>query len=48
MLLWLLFGLWWNRTDLRGGNYGLVGGNLLLFVVLFLLGWKTFGFPIQG
>jgi Na+/proline symporter len=47
MLLWLLFGLWWNRTDLRGGNYGLVGGNLLLFIVLCLLGWQTFGNPIQ-
>jgi hypothetical protein len=48
MLLWLVFGLWLNRTDLRGGNYGIVGGNLLLFIVLFLVGWKTFGFPIQG
>ncbi|MFN4261308.1 MAG: hypothetical protein ACK4RK_18645 [Gemmataceae bacterium] len=48
MILWLLFGLYWNRTDLRGGNYGLVGGNLMLFVVLFLLGWKVFGFPIHG
>jgi hypothetical protein len=48
MILWLLFGLYWNRSDLRGGNYGLVGGNMMLFVLLFLLGWKAFGFPIQG
>ena len=48
MILWLLFGLYWNRADLRGGNYGLVGGNVMLFIVLFLLGWKVFGFPIQG
>jgi hypothetical protein len=48
MLLWLLFGLYWNRSDLRGGNYGIMGGTLLLFVVLFLLGWKAFGFPIQS
>jgi hypothetical protein len=48
MILWLVFGLYWNRADLRGGNYGLAGGNLMLFIVLFLLGWKVFGFPIQG
>jgi len=48
MILWLLFGLYWNRNDIRGGNYGILGGNLMLFVLLFLLGWKTFGFVIQG
>jgi len=48
MILWLVFGLYLNRSDLRGGNYGLAGGNLLLFLLLFLLGWKVFGFPIQG
>jgi len=48
MILWLLFGLYWNRGDIRGGNYGILGGNLLLFVLLFLLGWKVFGFIIQG
>ena len=48
MIVWLLFGLYWNRADLRGGRYGLVGGNLMLFIVLFLLGWKVFGFPIQS
>jgi Na+/proline symporter len=48
MILWLLFGLYWNRADLRGGNYGIAGGNLILFILLFLLGWKAFGFPIQA
>jgi hypothetical protein len=48
MILWLLFGLYWNRGDIRGGNYGIMGGNLLLFILLFLLGWRTFGFIIQG
>lgn len=47
MILWLLFGLYWNRSDLRGGNYGVFGGNLLLFILLGLLGWKTFGAPLQ-
>jgi hypothetical protein len=48
MILWLLFGLYWNRSDIQGGNYGVLGGNLMLWVLLFLLGWKCFGFPIQG
>lgn len=48
MLLWILFGLYSNREDLRGGKYGATGGNLLLFILLFLLGWRVFGFIIQG
>lgn len=48
MILWLLFGLYWDSGDLRAGNFGRVGGNLLLWILLFLLGWKVFGFPIQG
>lgn len=47
MVVWLLFGLYWNRGDLRGGRYGVIGGNLMLFILLFLLGWKTFGFILQ-
>jgi hypothetical protein len=48
MIIWLIFGLYWNRGDIRGGNYGFLGGSLMLFILLFLLGWKQFGFPIQG
>jgi hypothetical protein len=48
MILWLLFGLYWNRGEIAGGRYGVAGGNLLLFVLLFLLGWRVFGFVIQG
>jgi Na+/proline symporter len=48
MILWLLFGLYWNRADIQGGNYGIAGGNLMLFFLLFLLGWKSFGFIVQG
>lgn len=43
MLLWLVLGLWWTWP-----NYHLVGGNLLLFILLLLLGWKVFGPPIHG
>lgn len=48
VILWFLFGLYWQRTDLQTGNFGIMGGNLLLFILLFLLGWKVFGFIIQG
>ncbi len=50
MILWLIFGLWWNWPDQGAGRagFGPIGGNLLLFILLFLLGWKIFGFPIQG
>jgi Na+/proline symporter len=48
MILWLLFGLYWNRSDIRGGNYGLAGGNMMLFILLFILGWHAFGSPIKG
>jgi hypothetical protein len=47
MLLWFLFGIYWNRSELSGPGWNL-GGHGLLFILLFLLGWKVFGFPIQG
>jgi len=30
------------------GRYGWGGNMLLLFVLLFLLGWNDFGFILQG
>lgn len=47
MLLWLIFGLYWHWPQSNEGGpkaFGPLGGNLLLFVLLFLLGWKAFGF----
>ena len=43
MLLWLVLGIWQTWP-----NYPLVGGNVLLFVLLLLLGWHGFGAPIHG
>jgi hypothetical protein len=43
MLLWLIFGVWWNWP-----NHYLVGGNVLLFVLLAILGWHAFGAPVHG
>lgn len=48
MLVWFVFGLYFNRDGLRSGNYHTTGGNLLLFVLLFILGWRVFGFVLQG
>lgn len=42
MLLWFVLGLYWSWP-----NYAGVGGNLMLFLLLLLLGWKTFGPPIH-
>lgn len=46
MLIWLVFGLAWHGGYV--GAYGPVGGTVLLFVLLALIGWKVFGAPIQG
>jgi len=43
MLIWAVFGIWQSWP-----NHYMVGGNLLLFVLLLLLGWKEFGPPIHG
>ena len=43
MLLWLVFGIWRSWPD-----HFAVGGSLLLFILLLLLGWHDFGAPIHG
>jgi hypothetical protein len=43
MLIWLISGIYSYRTDIFRGNYGIAGGNLLLFILLALIGWKLFG-----
>lgn len=47
LIIWFLFGLYWHRTDMAGGNYGIVGGNLILLVLFGLIGWKLFGPILQ-
>ena len=50
MLVWLIFGLWSSWPGISGTalSYGLLGGNILLFLLLGVLGWKVFGPPLQG
>lgn len=47
MLLWLLFGAWAYYPSWQTNHWGW-GGSLLLFVLLCLLGWHSFGLPIRG
>lgn len=49
MLLWLIFGtyVYWPK-DRTAVGFGPLGGAWLVFILLFLLGWKVFGFIIQG
>lgn len=44
MLLWLVGGFWVNYS--AAPNYRAYGGHILLWFVLFLIGWQVFGFPI--
>jgi hypothetical protein len=45
MLLWLVFGAYWGYA---GGSRLVIGGNLIVFILLLLLGWKVFGAPLRG
>lgn len=47
MLLWLILGLYLHWDVIHAGAYGLVGVNLLLFILLGLLGWRVFGSPVR-
>lgn len=50
MILWFIFGLYWNWGPAAStpAGVGPMGNHVLLFILFFLLGWKAFGFPIQG
>ena len=47
MLLWLLFSVFQNWPYSSSNIYPL-GGNLLLFILIALLGWHAFGAPVHG
>ena len=49
MLLWLVAGLWQSWPEPEGKpKWPIVGGSLLLFILLVILGWHAFGPPIRG
>jgi hypothetical protein len=46
-IIYLLFnGLWWRNG--AGWAYGWGGHMGLVMVLIFLLGWSSFGFILQG
>jgi len=47
MILWAIFGVFPGFPKDQAG-WKPFGGSLLLFILLFLLGWRTFGFVIQN
>lgn len=54
LLFWVLMVIWffsWAATtwgDPARYPWAIHASSILFFVLLFLLGWKTFGFVIQG
>jgi hypothetical protein len=46
MFVWLILGLY--AGYIGGPSPYIIGGNLLLFILLLLLGWQVFGAPLRG
>ncbi len=36
VIIWFLFGLYWHWPQGPSANFGILGGNLLLFVLIFI------------
>lgn len=47
-LISVLLGFYSHRGSVTTGDWAPFGGGLLLFVLLFLLGWSQYGFIIKG
>ena len=45
MLLWIVLGLW-SHWPMRSPV--IIVGDLILFLLLIIVGWKVFGPPING
>ncbi len=45
MLIWLVFALW-SSWPLAANKAS--AGNIILFILLLLLGWKVFGQPLHS
>ncbi len=46
MLIWFVFGCWSN-WPISKASVGPIGGSVLMFVLLTLLGWAVFGAPLH-
>ena len=47
MIFWLVFGLWSGYVPGQPYNVRLWGANLLIFILLGILGWRTFGAAVK-
>jgi hypothetical protein len=49
MIMWLFLGMWsvWPVAGQPNQNWRPVGGNLLLWILLFIVGWAVFGFVVH-
>jgi hypothetical protein len=49
MILWLLFSLWNGRRVAPNTpwNWQPLGGSVILWILLFIIGWRIFGFPLH-
>jgi hypothetical protein len=47
-LLWLLFGGYFGWIRPAPERPFFFGNHAFILILIFLLGWKVFGFPIQG
>lgn len=48
MILWFIFGLWWNWPRAPESTLRPLAVHLLSFVLFFIVGWRLFGFVVQG
>jgi len=48
ILIWLLLGFYGNVAPNGVIQWPVLGGTLILFILLVLLGWKAFGPPLHG
>lgn len=46
-VIWAIFGFWTGYSGEPGRRHYVWGGNILLLVLFFLIGWKVFGFVIK-
>jgi hypothetical protein len=46
--VFVLFGLWWSWKGPPEGRWGWGGSSVILAILLFIIGLKLFGGPIQG
>lgn len=46
-VIWAVFGFWTGWSVEPAHRRYALGGNVLLLILFFLLGWKVFGFVVR-